>query len=403
MILYVPNKLINAKNAVVAKHNTKKEVSFNPQDTNYKELILRLVALKKDEVEREAYSLTEDEVRIVAAYIPGNCFKVVLTNLFAICTYRANSGIFEALYYSWQNCFSNEACNQFIYSWIITDDGPFNKTVGASYRDDYVSIISEGNVVPAFIEYIKNYRAESDKLIEDVFEQWKLKSSSELCYELKYLFYTYCKKKDYLDISKEELLSFVRRYSYKKITVFKRFLVNFVEELKLSELEKYSALGKYLSSITEMPGTTAFDEFFEGVPQQTVTKYINWINIITLDEVFGQDERSMFWRKYCFKSVKKYPRSNSVVMDMGDYYVTEFLGKAMGPMYFYTKDIFEQKIVGWFKYKDNKEIRTVLLDHKDLSVRREEHRKPYGNEYYWQEQVASILRMYDMTSLIKDE
>lgn len=402
MIIYVPNKLIYAKDGVLLNHKKSNEVTIDMKDEDLKRLIYRLVKLKESSLEREAYMLTDTEIRMVAAYIPGNCLEVKLNNLFEIFKYRANAELLGIIYDKWQDYYTNTESNTFIANWITDNKDMFAAVADEKIKEKYIEILKANNVVNDFAQYIKDKRRTQIKSLDEILEPWEFRKAGRLYYKLKYLFYTYCSKSDYLEVSEEELLHFAKQYAQSANTDFKKFLINFVSEMRLSDLSKFSKLGKYMSSITEVPGTKTFDEFMLSIPQAVITRYVDWINRITIDEVFGYDERSMFWRNYRIKAVKKYSNSNSVAIDFGDYYVVEFLGRAMGAMYFYGKEAFEKKVSGWMKYRNNNDLRKKLNENEDLWLRKEMHSKPFGNEYYWQEQISWFLEYNKMASLIEE-
>lgn len=402
MLLYIPNKLISTKKEIIQKHKHINDVHIDKEDSDLRTLINRLVCLNEKDIKREAFALENNEIDSIAAYIPVNYYNVDMSNLFAIFTYRAEKRFFEILYNAWQDHFRNNECNAFIYHWLNNNDEIFGSILDISLKEEYRKMLIRGDVIQGFGEYVKDNINKTDKQLKEILEPWKLSYGRSLLWEMKFLLYTYCPRKYYFMISKEELLSFVKQYYVKKDGSFKKFVVNFVTELKLVELEKYDDIGNYLLGAIGNPGTPEFFDFFGDTPEKIVTKYTDWINRLIIDDVFENDERSLFWREFRFKSVTKYDRSNSVVMDMGKYYVTEFLGRAMGPMYFYKKDIFDEKVKKWFVNRDNKQLRSALFNHEDYYFIRQEHKKPYGNEYYWQGQVADILQRYNMTRRISD-
>ena len=110
----------------------------------------------------------------------------------------------------------------------------------------------------------------------------------------------------------------------------------------------------------------------------------------------------MFWKQYKFLHIDKYKNSNSVVMEMKNYYATEFLGKAMGPIYFYDKKVFDERVRQWFVHYNNADLRSWLYNHQELCADREVHKKPNGDEYYWRRVVHNILIGNNMTERIID-
>ncbi|WP_024865614.1 hypothetical protein [Butyrivibrio sp. FCS014] len=394
MLLYVPNKLINSKKEIIQKHKKSNDVHIDEQSSELLDLITRLVSLREDSLEREAYALSNGEISMISSYIPVNYYDVDMSNLFAIYTYRAEKRYFEILYTTWQDHFKNNECNAFIYQWLNDNDEIFGSVLDISLKPDFRKMLVRGDVLLTFGNIVKEKIIETDNSLEDILEPWNLRYGSKLLWEMKFLLYTYCPKKVYLKISKQELLSYVKQYASKKDGSLKKFVVNFVTEFKLKELERFDDIGRFLLDEVGNPGTSEFSKFLEGVSADLVTKYTDWINKLIIDEVFGKDERSLFWKQYRFRSVVKYERSNSVVMDMGKYVATEFLGKAMGPIYIYKKDVFEDQVKKWFQNRNNAQLRSVLFHHENYFWR-EVH------QGYWQGDVDRILYSNNMTRKIE--
>ena len=395
MLLYVPNKLINSKKEIIQKHKKSNDVHIDKQDSNFRSLIDKLVALSEESIEREAYALSNNEIGMISAYLPVNYFDVDMSNLFAIYTCRAEKRYFEILYNTWQDHFKNNECNAFIYQWLNNNDEIFSSILDISLKPDFRKMLVRGDVLLTFGNIVKEKILETDQNLEDILEPWNLRHGSALLWEMKFLLYTYCPKKVYQKISKEELLSFVKQYANKRDGSLKKFVVNFVGEYKLKELERFDDLGRFLLDEVGNPGTNEFTEFLKGVPDHLVTKYTDWINKLIIDEVFGKDERSLFWKQYRFRSVVKYERSNSVVMDMGKYVATEFLGKAMGPIYIYEKEVFDSQVKKWFQNRNNAQLRSVLFHHENYFWRQ-------VHMGYWQGDVHGKLYAYNMTRKIEE-
>ena len=395
MLLYFPKELVKTKEKIINKHKKTNEIHIDARDSELYALINRLASLNDDNLEREACALGNDEIGMIAAYIPNNFYNVDMSNLFSIFTYRAEKRYFEILYDIWQDHFTNNECNAFIYQWLNDNDEIFSGVLDISLKADFRKMLVRGDVLLGFGNIVKNKIMETDKSLEDILEPWKLRYGSALLWEMKFLLYTYCPKEYYQNISKEELLSFVKQYAAKRNGALIKFINNFVSEMSLEELESYDDLSRFLIKEIGNPDTKEFAEFFEGVTEQVVTKYTDWINKQIIDDVFGNDERSLFWKQFRFRSVVKYGRSNSVVMDMGKYVAAEFLGKAMGPIYIYEKDVFENKVKKWFKNRNNVQLRSALFHHENYIYRQ-------IHQGHWQEEVGEILFSYNMTRKIEE-
>ena len=83
-------------------------------------------------------------------------------------------------------------------------------------------------------------------------------------------------------------------------------------------------------------------------------------------------------------------------MEMNNFYATEFLGEAAGPIYFYSKDVFTNNIKRYFEREDNKELRSTLYNTRDKYAA---YRK--AHQGYWQREIHGILIHNNMTERIK--
>ncbi len=399
---FTPRRLIQAREDIAIQHPLEREVVLATPDDDLYKLITRLAALEKYQVKKNALALSNKDVQRVTAYLPFNHYKVNMTNLFDIFMYRSTKELCELLYSQWQDSFSNKECNEFLRK-LLNYDEKFIMLMRKNNLPEemFVKLLESKNIPLFFGSMLKSSLGIKSTLAEKV-KYWGIRDDSRLFKMIQFLFYTFCLRDDYLMISQPALLAIVKQYGTTDIRILKQFLINFLKELKLSELEKHSELAKYLETQTGKHRTDKFNQFFSGVDEKLVEKYINWLNIQIINEVFGYDERSMFWKQYKFLHIDKYKSSNSVVMEMKNYYATEFLGKAMGPIYFYDKQVFDEKVRRWFVYNNNADLRSLLYNHQELCADREVHKKPNGDEYYWCRVVHNILIRNRMTEKIID-
>ena len=114
-------------------------------------------------------------------------------------------------------------------------------------------------------------------------------------------------------------------------------------------------------------GTNRFNNFFNKSASVVVNKYIGLINDYCLYEAFGDDERRRFWRQFEFIQYDKTLQRNNqiMIMEMGDTIVTEFLGQAMGPIYFFKKDVFEKDVKKYFRRYKGQELKSKLYQNHE--------------------------------------
>lgn len=384
---YFPKKLKSAKEEIVLLHKNANEPIKISDNEDIRKLVMSLVKLEKYQIRSRAFALSNKEVEIVAGYIPHNYYKVNMKNLFEIFILRTSQFLCQVLYNQWQESYQNEACNAFIRD-ILKYDENFISLILKNNMDEklFDSILSDKDIPARFCVELKNHYFPRGKKLEEKIIYFGIREDSKLFYDCKSLFYLYCEREDYLSIAKSELQNLVKQYYRRGQIILKKFLSNFLEKLSLRELIGFKDLADYFKTIVgdNVSAKEKFDAFFKDFPSSLVQKYIDWINLFKVEEYFGLDERSQFWKQYHFKSVRKYNYSNSVVMEFDKYYAVEFLGQRMGPLYIYSKDYFEHHIINRFKNNDNTHMRHFLL-HDERWFYRKEHR---GN---WKNDVQSKL------------
>ncbi|WP_029319289.1 hypothetical protein [Butyrivibrio sp. AE3004] len=392
---YTPKRLLQAVEDIKIQHPLEQEIPQISQDQSLFELITRLAKLELYQVKVNAIALSDLDAARVAGYLPFNYYNVNMKNLFLIFNYRSNDRLCKILFNQWQDSFYNRDCNAFITELLNMDEKFIMMIRGCHYKEDEFSKALEGNhIILLLIKKLKSTPFPVGTELGEKLQYWGIRTDSKLFRAIKFLFYTFCEKEDYLAITKGELLSTVRRYAEKDQEVLKKFLINFISKFEHRELENYPELASFLVTQTGEVNTDKFKNFFEGVDYSIVKKYINWINIKIINEVFGYDERSRFWKQYEYLSVRKYYRSNSVVMEMEKYYAVEFLGKAMGPIYIYKKEVFDSQVRKWFVYNNNSEVRSLLFNNQDLCVLRRAHNSG------WEREINRYLISNHMTQKI---
>lgn len=384
---YTPKRLQCAKEDIVLIHQKTSEAPKMTKNEELRKMILSLVALEQFQVKPQAYALTSREIDLVAGYIPHNYFNVDMKNLFRIFTYRSTDRLCQILFNQWQDSYHNRACNKFMREILVYDEHLIvlaqNNHMPETMFD---SVLQDHDIATRFGKEIKKRNFTGKKSLAERLAYFGIRGDSQLYLDCEFLFYTYCDKEDYLNVQKLSLLNLVKQYSKRSQETLKDFLQNFLSKLELKELLSFKELAMFLQTITGDNGEnkSKFENFFNAFDSLLVRKYINWINLYKVEEYFGYDERSSFWKQYKFESVRKYSYSNAVVMEFERYYAVEFLGRAMGPIYMYSKDYFEKNIIMRFKWNDNQQMRQELL-HNSTWVYRKEHRG------YWQGDVHSIL------------
>ncbi len=384
---YVPEKIKRAREDIALLHKNVNEPIEVSDNEELRQLIMSLVKLEKYQIRPRAYALSNKEIEMVAGYIPHNYYNVTMENLFEIFSIRSSESLCRVLLNHWQESYQNENCNAFMRG-ILKYDENLISLVLRNNMDEVLfdSILSDRDIPARFCMEIKKHYFPAGKSLMDKLSFFGIREDSKLSGECRFLFYTICNREDYLAIAKIDLLNLVKQYNRRGQSVLRSFLQNFLEKLSLRDLVPFRELADYLKTIVgENVGTKEKPNvFFEGFQSDLIQKYNDWINLYKVEEYFGNDERSRFWRQYHFKSVRKFKYSNSVVMEFDKYYAVEFLGQAMGPIYIYERNYFEHYIIKKFGCNDNSHMRQELL-HDSNWFYRKEHRG------YWQNDVRLVL------------
>lgn len=404
MFSFMPSRLMQARTEIEKIHTNERNIRNFHEMKFLEEFIVGLVVTKEKNLKIKALSLSDKELIMVVEYLPYNSFKVDMKNLYQIFRYRTSVLLCEILYKQWQGSYDTKDCNKFI-SELIDQDMNFSKMFSAFSMGikDYQEILNSKSVVKSYTNLLKKKQLQQKSELEEWSKSVGIENESRLFYDLQSLFYTYCGKEVYLDMDKMNLLDVVSRYRDADLTLF---LANFLEKLTLRELQAFDMLAVKLSKRLGDSMGVICRNIFSEIPEQLYIKYKDWINTNTINKVFGNDERSRFWKQFRFVSVKKIPYSDSVIMEFEDKYVTEFLGRAAGPMYFYEKGIFEEKICKIYRTSTNQELKNIIFKYwknqenqvmkENLIWDRKEHQPSPG----WQSKVEYFLIRNNITKKI---
>lgn len=392
---FIPKRLNQVREEIAIRHENQTEVPLIKPVENLKDLILRIAALQLHQVKRTAMSLTDEEVLLIAGYLPHNYFRVKLRNLFEVYKLRANKQTGEILFREWQDAYDSKECNQFMIDLLLYDELFIVQQRSYHLTEElFKTILSADNIALSFgREAYRNAPSTCVNLVQKM-DYYGVRKESRLYIDAAFLIYTFCNKELYIKTPNDELLRFVRQYDHR---LFKQFLKNFLNVLLLKELVQFKKIADYCITQTGEVGTNKFNTFFADFDSESRRKYTNWINVYRINTYFNNDDRSRFWKQYEFLSVRKYNISDSVVMEFEKYYAIEFLGYQMGPIYIYERKIFEDVIESWFRSNNNHDLRSLLYNTKDKYA---SYRKTHNG--YWQIEVNRVLLRNGITSKLKE-
>lgn len=393
---FFPKRLKAVQREVSVLHKNIDESVKISADDELEHLIRSLTELDNDnDLAWKANMLTNQEVYRIAAYLPYNYFHVNMRNLFCIFIVRSGKRLFQILYNQWQNSYDNESCNEFIHS-LLKNNEDFREYVKEKHLnvDRLADIFYDQNIVIGFGSEVTGYYFKEKRTLAEKFEYFGIHSDSKLYKDCLDVFYTFCGKEDYLEADKNEILNIVKKYELRQQPLLKIFLKNFLGKLNLQELADFQDLARYFEAVIGDSKNLKADYkyFFKDLPEDVVAKYMDWINRCKIEKYFGDDERSNFWKQYRFEQVKKFEKSNAVVMKFGEYIAVEFLGERNGPIYFYPRMYFEKKLEGQFLLLENIPMRKYLLHESQY---KEEDRKEHRG--YWEYNVENYIIKHHIT------
>ncbi len=392
---FIPHRLLEARDEIIARHPGKTRINEIVQKgfNENRKLIQRIVALPSKKLKREAFALSDIELAVIAGYCPSNRFKARLENLHQVLYYRSDQRFWEIYYRAWQDYYTVEENNAFLLKQVKRDE-IFMEFMKGYHFDEYKckKLFGSDDIPHSLGELFYYSRQTIEKKLSERLDFFGIRENTRLYNDCAMQFYTYCSRQEYMDGSKEEIVAAVRKYD---TTILSIFLQNFLGKLSLSDLDAFTDLGNYFLTEFGEIGSVKAQKLFEEFSEELRERYADWLNRLKIDEVFGNDERSRFWRQYHFKRIQKYKGSNSVVMEFEKHCVIEFLGKAMGPLYIYEKGYFESKIKNLvYRRMKNIELRQTLL-HQTIFLKRIEH---FAN---WQFNTKAYLLNNSITKIAR--
>lgn len=403
MKIFIPEKLNTAKDEIIKLHTNSSAEAADLSEQDLKNLIHKLVSLEPVPLKKQALILKKSEANAVARYIPSNFYSVDETNLFEVFRMRSNPITCNLLYRSWQNSYDNKKCNLFLLDALKNCSDIISFFEGKHLNEaNFSKILLSKCVYEEFGTLCYNTNFPTWIPFEERLQYFGISAETVLCRNCTFYLYTFCDKEEYLLAGEEKILNIIRQYPTNKLQAF---LNNFLLLFSLAELARFTAIARYLSEITGETEDHKWKTFFAGFPKTVIAKYRYWINILKINDYFGTDERSLFWKNYQFENVLKYSRSNSIIMEFEHHYVVEFLGQRSGPMYVYEKEngIFDRQIREWFLIYNNAEIRKKLWDHVNLANERMPHLpNDHSSQPGWHNKFRSYLYTHKIARRIDE-
>ena len=399
MAFYTPRRLIEVKNEIKKKHPLKKTLkAASAENFGLKVLIMFLESLEPEMVEEQAYTLTNDEMGMVFGYVPHNYYQSDLTNIYRIVKLRLSERYLDVFFHEWQRVYDSEECNRFILNDLLTEDDFISYAKKKHFSRQNMEQLLQSDSIPAYIdELCADIPCPADISFEDKISYFGIEEDTRLYHDCRMLFFTICHKEDYLTAGQDVLLEMLNRFGERQQ---KAFLKNFLQQLRLRELSDFQKVAYFFIQLLGWDSTNdKATKFLADFSDELKIKYRNWLNQLRIDLAFEHDERAIFWRNYAFETIEQMRISDSLIMRSKTHVVIEFLGKGMGPIYIYTKDIYEKKIRSLVLRLNNAQLRKELYDYYDTNAI-PCYRKAHLGE--WKSSMTYYLRQHNLVQKITE-
>lgn len=383
-VFYKPHLLSETRKYIEKEHPLRVVGGEEPlkAGNRLEELVHRICALPGSRLHRYVLTLTETDFCLLAGYLPHDFYKTGWDKIRDIVKEHSSKEVMQALLQEWQYRYDHAACNAFLKD--VAGNDKFMKAVLNKAHLAFLPQILDGDDIPTALGHaicgmkltvLKGMQFAQKLSYFGIGDRTPLYSK---CLEL---FYTFCTLEDYRAAGQDKLLQIIKKYD---APTGKRFMRNFILAMQSTakrrpyggigfplELDKYPNIESQLALRTGRVGTTQFEEYFRdkifsdtnGEVRQI---FINWVNRRSIDQFFGTDERSRFWRTYEMESVEKKRYSDCIVMHFGEWAGIEFLSgedpknKKYGAFYLMPEEIYKEH-GGWAAdHHDNTKLKSEL-------------------------------------------
>ena len=376
MNVFIPKRLKLVQEEIALQHpevDNKKYII--EENEKLHALIMYLAKLEIRKIQKEAFVLSREQISMIAGYIPHNYYAdelhqygKAMNKLFTIIELRSSEEVFEIIFKEWQEKYDNKECNVFLKNQLLKNKDFIRLILNCHFTVQMFSeILCASNILTCLARKCTKNNPNRGRISHKL-EYYGIDKNSKLARDCEWLFYTYCDHDDYLATSDLELDQVISQYNFELI---KQFITNFLSFMSIRELDKYQRVWKTL--MRKIQQNNAHLDSIQGVSDDLIQKFNDWSNRCKIAEAFGNDERSQFWKQYQYQSVRRFYASNSVVMELEDGYIVEFLGTANGPAYVYNRENFETKVEHRMSSYDNHDLRQVLYRNPEWYQLRQKH------------------------------
>jgi hypothetical protein len=370
---FKPVELNRIKQEIVQGH--RKAGLYTGKD-NYNEefyhLLMNIVSMKENKLKSFAQKISRDNLNMLASYMPYNDYNVNMDNIMTILDVRFRKEYLDASYRAYQETLGNSDYNQWMYS-KLSDNLEYSvrervkgKTLRTIFRNDDA------------ITYLVSQARNENYVFEDLRKIYAIRKSSKMAVELIQQLLIDATREQYLSMTSEELIQQTASFTNEDMG---RLLDNYLEKLDLNVFHEIFL--NNIHKIYEAPKHSK-SSMWHYVDDNQKMKFIKWLSLKQISEIFGNDERTVFWKKYLNNVKASYMNADMkrLALDFGQFVIIEFQ-KVGNATYIYAERDYYKEFNNYFHRKDKHS--TDMLKDQNLSVSRLTHN---GN---WQSRFSREL------------
>lgn len=329
-------------------------------DPDFKEMLFQLVSLPEDEVAYFTNKQSPVHMVMLASYMPFNDFHLDLSNVVRALNTRYQPKYLDAAYLSFHYSLGNTTSYKWMYGKVVRDKK--QKILNHVDAGAFIEIMHYLQPIDGLFDYAKKHSLTLSQLLQ-VFH---IGQKTILKKEIEKRYYMYADRAQYIKMSGQELNHVTGNFASDEHAIL---LNNYLEVMDQEQyhvdfLEKTQHLynGPYESNQT----------FWSYVSNENKRKFRNWMNYHNVHRIFGNDERTIFWKKYLHivEQVHINEHKERIALEIAPYVIVEFK-QSGNATYVYKKDFFEDHLLQYFrKYNTSPHDN---LKHKKHAVLRLSH------------------------------
>lgn len=362
------------------------------------ELVKKLVKKEKNSLKTYVKLLSKKQCIGVASYIPYNNLKLDCTNLFATIEIAGIDEAWWQLFLDFQNCYTNHDVADF----LCTDQG--------------INILKSSSETNEIDRFCTEWLSEKDKVCYLCNQFGQVGSKEDFQHNLRNIglsdnrklyiscmdkYMLYCSKDVLLATSAEELVSLFDKYNADDKILF---IVNILKKIiDAKHLRSLRSLYQRVKNFLKIKYNEQLF-FLKMNEENLMNAYKKWANLINIEIIFSGDKnRIAFWSRYAgtVEAMDIHSADGSMYFEFKNCIITEFKGKAAGPVYIYSKTFFKLNIFTNFIDMKKSAFQSYQYNlysrnYENENIRRLEHKpspehNPYDN---WMHTFKFILKNY---------